>query len=244
MKGSEATAGYTRITLNSDFICEAAKDFFYLVNRGYSRKQSLELVTARYGLSKVEKLALYRSIFPREVAASRRKRLAELESLGTGLLVVDAFNQVGTVSSALLGDVLVVGNDGIVRDLAAGYRRISFSPLYVSALYVLLSYLSRLGVERAVFVFDSQVSFSARFAGILKSFASLLGHECWSIISPNADNTVIQLSEWEGAAVATSDSVILEKTKAPVVDVAKNIVSRVSLETVVDLGECLDDEVE
>lgn len=190
---------------------EAAKDFYYLLNRGYRRQPALDLVTSRYSLSKLERLCLYRCIFQEAVNMERRRKLITPSLLREhDMLVVDAFNQVSTVASALAGDTLVLSTDGFVRDLAATNRRIVFSPLYVSALYILVRYLARVFGKLTVFVFDSQVSWSQHFAVTAEQLCRHQGLECTTLLSPKADSAVIEASR-RTAPVSTSDSVIIDR---------------------------------
>ncbi|PLJ77304.1 DUF434 domain-containing protein [Infirmifilum sp. SLHALR2] len=198
---------------------EAAADFYYLLNRGYNRKLILDLVTSRYSLSRLERLCLYRSVFSKSVSNLRRAKLVKVGALNEyGKLVIDGFNQVSTVASALIGDTLVASTDGLVRDLAATNRKVTLCPLYVSALYFLLSILSRLFKGDVVIVFDSQVSWSKHFAEIARELCKLQSLNCTALLSNKADLTVVVQAK-EGIPVASSDSVIVDRV-ARVFDLA------------------------
>ncbi len=182
---------------------EAARDFFYLLERGYGRKTSLDMVSSRWLLSRYERLLLYRSLYPTSVSGARiRKRLSP-SALKGRVVVVDGFNVVSTVASAMIGDTLVEGNDGFIRDLAATVRKVKAAPPYFSSLAVAASLLSRLGPSRQIWVFDSQISRSAEFL----SAARLYGE---AILSKNADKEVATLSRTLKGVAASSDSVIID----------------------------------
>ncbi|MGZ3514587.1 MAG: DUF434 domain-containing protein, partial [Thermodesulfobacteriota bacterium] len=53
---------------------KAARDFRFLLNRGYPRKAALELVGNRYGLTSDERHLLHRGVFSDSDSESRRKK--------------------------------------------------------------------------------------------------------------------------------------------------------------------------
>jgi len=192
-------------------LAEAAKDFFYLLNRGYSRRSSLDLVSSRYRLSKLERMVLYRGVFSADVSRSRA-----LKALGPGevyrkVLIVDGFNVASTVQSSLLRDTVVLGTDGVVRDLAAGVRKIRVTPLLVSSFTIVLEYLARLSPSYVTVILDSQVSKSGELAATLRKIIGGLGLCGDVFLTPRADK---QASILKGVVVASSDSVILDRVSA------------------------------
>ncbi len=216
-----------RIRINPRYeVFEAARDFLYLLNRGYSRKAALNLVSSRWLLSRIERLLLYRSIYPLCVALQRRTRLIAPREVRGRRIVVDGFNIVSTAASALLGDTLIEGNDGVVRDLAATVRKVKPSPIYYDALLTALALLSRLSPLDAVWVFDSQISMSA-------SFAEIAGRWWRSELSRKADRRVIEMAG-RGYIAATSDSVIIDNVNA-LLDLGGYIARIVSPHTILSM---------
>jgi len=208
-------------------VFEAARDFLYLLDRGYGRKAALDLVSSRWRLSRVERLLLYRSIYPLCTALRRRARLVTPGRVAGRRVVVDGFNVVSTAASALLGDTLVEGVDGVVRDLAATVRKVKPSPIYYDALIVALAALQRLSPLDAVWVFDSQISMSA-------TFSEIAGRWWRSELSRSADRRVIEVAG-QGYIVATSDSVILDRAGS-LLDLGGYIARTISPWSIVRLG--------
>ena len=206
---------------------EAARDFFFLLERGYGRKPALDLVSSRRLLSKTERLLLYRSVHPSWVAASRSSKRLEPGTIRGARVVVDGFNVISTVASAIIGDTLIRGNDGFIRDLAATRRKVKSSPIYFLSMNVAAEALARLEPESQVWVFDSQISRSASFAAAVEAWAT-------PVLSRNADATVVELAN-KGYVAVTSDSVILDRVDAAF-DLGGFLAQKISPDAVVDLS--------
>jgi hypothetical protein len=56
-------------------VVEAARDYRFLLDRGYPRKPSLDLVAARYMLDRKEKMLLYRCVHSSKDAGLVRGKL-------------------------------------------------------------------------------------------------------------------------------------------------------------------------
>lgn len=206
---------------------EAARDFFFLLERGYSRKPALDLISSRRLLSKTERLLLYRSVHPSGVAASRASKRLEPGMIRGTRVAVDGFNVISTVASAIIGDTLIRGNDGFIRDLAATRRKVKASPIYFLSMNVAAEALARLEPESQVWVFDSQISRSASFAAAVEVWAT-------PVLSRNADATVVELAN-KGYVAVTSDSVILDRVDAAF-DLGGFLAQKISPNAIVDLS--------
>src|SRR5512139_21330 len=99
-------------------IQRAAGDFRYLLNRGYPRKASLELVGNRYGLTSDERHLLHRGVFSNSDSGSRRKKKVFIGEVRNKDLVIDGHNVLITVEAGISGRPLVVGDDGFIRDIS------------------------------------------------------------------------------------------------------------------------------
>lgn len=218
-------------------LVSAAVDFFYLLERGYGRRASLDVVTSRWGLSKLERAALYRCVFDSKTSA---ERVSKMLARPPEKLAIDGFNVLSTIQSALIGDSLVLALDGFVRDLSASIRRVAVNQLLAVALNVLLSALSRLNVRETIIVFDAQVSKSGEFArtarGLLSSYIG--GGEV--LVSSKADTSLAALSG--DYIVATSDSLLVDRVRA-VFDAGGFVCSAVAAERIINFKEMIEEEV-
>lgn len=226
---------FSRINLRfSSDLVNAGVDFFWLLERGYNRKMALDTVTARWHLSRVERVALYRTVFDSTTSLMRRRKLKKCKG---DMLAVDGFNVLSTVQSALIGDTLLLASDGFVRDLAANIRKVRVSPLLYTSLCVLLMYVYRtVQPDKLIIVFDSQVSRSGEFALLAERLLKKLGLEGTALVDASADNRLIQLRE--EYAIATSDSVLIDRADV-VDDLGGRVASLVAKERIIELGEAI-----
>ncbi len=124
-------------------------------------------------------------------------------------LAVDGFNSLSILRSAMRGETLLLGLDGFVRDLSACVRRVRVGPDLMSALNPLLRRLSELGVRRVVFVYDSQVSWSALMARATERMIGMYGLRGEAVLARRADKRSLGL----GMVVCSSDSVLLDRAE-------------------------------
>ena len=113
--------------LNQKVLKLAAVDFLYLMDRGYPRNSSLQLVGNRYNLDRLMREILHRGIFPHQEANRRRDRLVNPEKLVDCRLLVDGHNVIITTESGLAGLPLIFANDGLIRDVAGVSHRYRIS---------------------------------------------------------------------------------------------------------------------
>lgn len=199
-------------------VIEAAKDYKYLLNRGYNADVSLNLVSNRYALSKYEKLLLYRCVHDDTTIEMIKLKTVPPSFIKNKEIILDGFNVLLTIVSMLENDYLFVCDDGFVRDLRSlrSRRLLVSNELLKSALGMIKEYVSMLKPSRAIFVLDKQVSWSATLSKVVTNLTGFT-----TILSDRADKEVIVQSS--RCIVSSSDIVIL--LKAPYVfDVAGEIV--------------------
>jgi len=99
--------------LNEEALKLAAADFLYLMDRGYPRAASLQLVGNRYNFDALQREILHRGVFAREEARKRRMRLIEADQLVSRRLLVDGHNVIITTESCFSDRPLIAANDGV-----------------------------------------------------------------------------------------------------------------------------------
>ncbi len=191
---------------------EASRDFRYLLNRGYPRKRSLELVGNRYQLSSDERHLLHRGVFSEEDSKRRRSKKIPLSRLRGKKLAIDGYNVLITLEAGLSGRPLILGDDGFIRDisgLSGKYRR---SEKTVEALSLILDALKKGRPEYTLFLFDSPISKSGDLAREIRIRMEQEG------ISGCAQAVRVPekiLNRFSGV-VATSDTAILDQVERAV----------------------------
>src|SRR4030065_2826708 len=96
---------------------KAAEDFRFLLNRGYPRKVTLELVGNRYGLTFDQRHLRHRGVFSWRDSQARRKKKITIQEIRNEDLAIDGHNVLITTEAGLSGRPLILGDDGFIRDI-------------------------------------------------------------------------------------------------------------------------------
>ncbi len=211
-----------------DEVILAAQDYRYLLNRGYNQKVSLDLVVSRYLLSREERALLLRCIHRSEDAELVRSKV--VNSVYGDDLVIDGYNVILTIVSALEGRDLYLCDDGIVRDLRSSYIKDFSTPLVTQALRLIKNELMRLRPKSVTFVLDKNVSWSMRHAEVISNEIPEVNVK----LAKKADIAVLATK----AVVASSDFVILLKA-FKIYDLAGKVVMKVAKDKVVNMREII-----
>lgn len=122
---------------------------------------------------------------------------------------MDGFNTIITLEVALSGSLLLEGMDGTIRDLAGlrgSYRIVDKT---VQAVELLLARPETLGVQRALFYLDQQVSNSGRLRALLLEQAENRAVEVQVELHPSVDGLLSCMER-----VVTADAIILDKCRS------------------------------
>ncbi len=145
-----------------DKLRSAGEELYYLINRGYQIKPASTFVGNHHLLSERQRLALVRSISPKDRITERLEK--ENNDLKDSVVYIDTFNTVITLEIAFSGSTLLYCMDGTIRDLAGlrgTYRIIDKTDLAVEAIRKLLE---SEGVKEAYFLIDAPISNSGRLS--------------------------------------------------------------------------------
>ena len=181
----------------------AGQELVFLLNRGYDVKSASTFIGNHHLLSERQRLALAR-ITSTEAALMERRRKELTQAPAE--LVFDGFNTIITLEVALSGSLLLAGMDGTIRDLAGLRGTYRIVDKTVRAVELLFAHLDELGVKKALFYLDQQVSNSGRLRALLLDKANGRGVEVQAELHPSVDG---QLSRMEN--VVTADAIILDK---------------------------------
>ena len=192
--------------LDQDRLRTAAVDVLYLLDRGYPRSASLQLVGNRYNLDRQHRDCLHRGVFARKEAELRRSRLVSEEQLVDAQLLVDGHNVIITAESSLVGRPLIAANDGFIRDVAGISHRYRISSHTERAIDLLFKMLSAHPPGEIQLFLDAPIRQSGELAALLRAALKTWG------FSGTARALKVPEKHLIGAEgiVASSDSAILD----------------------------------
>jgi hypothetical protein len=200
---------------------EAAKDFRYLLNRGYTRKAALELVGNHYQLFSDERHLLHRGVFSNHDSRQRRQKTISLKEIRNKDLAIDGYNAVITIEAGLSKRPLILGDDGYVRDISGLSASFKKTETTERAIQLIFDALRKMKPCKTLFLFDSPISRSGTLAQEVRSLMEKEGL--------SGDARAIKVPEkiligFPGV-VATSDTAIIDQSKE-VVDLAGHIIRK------------------
>ncbi len=194
----------------------AVNDYSWLLSRGYAEPSALALVGNRFALAARQRMAVRRASCSDEQLTTRAARRIDALQIAGRTVLVDGYNLLITVESALAGGVIFVGRDGCCRDLASihgTYRQVAET---TPAVELTLGFLAALRPSRVRWLLDRPVSNSGRLKTLMEEIISgqtgaAQAAIAWSIeLADSPDAVLRQATE----PVITSDSAILDQCGA------------------------------
>ncbi len=181
-----------------------------MLNRGYTVKSALEIVSSRYLLSRVERNILYRCVHPKNINEEvRRKTRKELSG---ELLLIDFYNVTTTIGEAIEGYEVYRCTDGFIRDVASMHGRSrKDEACLLRSITTMLKIIKHAPPSEIILVVDKQISYSKVIAAkAVEKLRSLC--KSYFILSPKSDVELVRLSKELGGIVSSSDIVVLIKS--------------------------------
>lgn len=182
----------------------AAEEVYYLLNRGYPVNSATTFVGDRHQLSERQRLALARTVSPKERIDSRLER--RVESIAGETIYIDGFNVIIGLEIAFSDSMLFKCMDSTVRDLAGlhgTYRLIKQTDQAVKAL---LDAFEELKVGRAVIYLDRPVSNSGRLKQRIYELADGISFEL-EVQTEDRVDTLLKTKP----LIASADAIILDE---------------------------------
>jgi len=200
---------------------DAARDYRLLLDKGYPVEASIRLVGDRYRLDKAGRTILFRGILPERLSRENSKR--RLASLAPeSRIALDGYNVLFTITNYLRGHPLFVATDGFLRDAGGAHGRVADASQFLAAIDDCCACLNQLSVSSVEFYLDSPISRSAEHAQAARLALATRHIPGDVVMVPSADGFV---AAWDGDAVASSDSVVIAKSRSPVFDLARHILA-------------------
>ena len=183
----------------------AVCDLSWLLSNGYADKSSLKLVGDRFNLTQRQRLALMRCVCSDKDLHNRLQKLIGPDELQGQPLLLDGYNIITTIETALSGGVVLKARDCSFRDIAGvhgTYRKVSET---IPALKIIGGFLAQIGPGDCHWYLDRPVSNSGRLKTIILQIADEQNWPWFVELVRNPDTILSQADD----AVATSDSIVL-----------------------------------
>ena len=209
----------------------AQEEIQWLLDRGYKLKQIIEFTGNHYLLSSRARTALQRTTSSMAEYEKRRSTMLPFECAKDGCLNIDGFNLIITLEVAMSGSPILLGKDGVYRDLAGlrgTYRIIDKTD---NVLNLIGKTLQELSVPMVKFYLDSPVSNSGRLKTKILECSEQWGMPVEVELIPNVDAVLAGKER-----VVTGDSIILDECNSWFNLSRKIIEDHIQDAWVVDLG--------
>jgi hypothetical protein len=184
----------------------AHEEVQWLLDRGYKSETVIDLVGQQHQLSSRQRTALQRASSSRNQCRRRKRTMLPLEAAQEGCLHIDGFNLLIVLEVALSGSVLILGNDGVLRDLAGLRGSYKIIAQTEKALYLIQHLLENLAVPEVKFYLDAPVSNSGKLKKLILEHAAGWAMPASVELVPNADTILLILDR-----IVTGDSLLLDK---------------------------------
>jgi hypothetical protein len=188
---------------------QALDEIVWLLDRDYKLKQVIDLVGGHYQLTARQRLALQRAAATGNQCTHRAETLLPMVAASQTPLNIDGFNLIILLEVALSGGPLILGRDGVLRDLAGLRGSYSIVDKTKRALSLIGEALSEIRPPCATFYLDAPVSNSGRLAQLILEEAPnwMCPVEVKTVKNPDVVLAV-------AAGVVSGDSVILDDCKS------------------------------
>lgn len=187
----------------------AQQEIQWLLDRGYKIGTVINFVGGHYQFSSRQRIALHRATSSKIQYDKRDSTQLPLEAAKYGLINIDGFNLIITLEVALSGSALILGSDGVLRDLAGlrgSYRIIDNTEKAIELIGKSLKLLSVPGVK---FFLDAPVSNSGKLRHMILKYSAEWDLPVEVELILNVDAVLSQTER-----IVTGDSVILDCCKS------------------------------
>jgi hypothetical protein len=185
---------------------DAVYEFCWLLNRGYARHSVVRLVGDHHQLAKRQRLAITRAACSNINRQLRKIKCLEIEQIKDRQLVIDGFNLIITVETAMAGGLLLRCCDGCIRDIASihgTYRQVHETR---QAIELIGNVLQSFSPASVLWLFDKPVSNSGRLADMVRDIARAHHWNWQAELIENPDQAIMSSHK----VAITSDSAILD----------------------------------
>jgi hypothetical protein len=157
----------------------AVADLSWLLTRGYAQPSAVKIVGDRYELDARQRMAITRAACTDAAREARANKRITPDTLAGKTLLIDGYNVLTTIETALGTGVVFRGRDGCVRDIAGvhgTWRRVEETSIAIDRIG---QTLSSLRVARARWLLDRPVSNSGRLPPTAQCSTAQRGGSIW-----------------------------------------------------------------
>lgn len=199
----------------------AADDYRCLLSRGYPPASALQFVGNHFQLRRDERDFLFRGVCSPAQAGTRKAKTVVPQEIKGSRLVIDGYNCLITLENAMNGRMMILGDDGFVRDTARIFRKFRSSELTRNAWWLIMSVLTDFSPSVILTFLDSSMSGSGELAARINRWLhdSGLAGRCITVRRSEK-----KLADLKGIKVS-ADSVIIDSSSR-VFDLAGYIITR------------------
>jgi hypothetical protein len=189
-------------------LATAVKELSWLLGRGYSMKAASTLVGDHHQLSTRQRLAVGRIACADRQIAARRSQCVSPEALKGREIIIDGFNLIITIETALGGGAVFDCLDGCYRDLSSVYGSYKLVEETLPAIELIGNLLADYHPKQIHWLFDRPVSNSGRLAEMVQHLGD--AHN-WSFTTETTERTDALLTHSKHIVISC-DSIILDRT--------------------------------
>lgn len=199
----------------------AASDLAWILTRGYPGKAAVKLVGDRYALTARQRAAVQRTTVGDVTRDERLGRRVEPAAVCGETLLVDGYNALLTVESALGGGVVLASRDSAYRDMSSMRGHYKHVDQTRAALELIGGFLDEIGCAAVAWYLDRPISNSGRLKGLMEVVAAEHGWP-WTVELVASPDRVLAAG---GETIATADGWILDQGR-PWLNLARLVVER------------------
>jgi hypothetical protein len=214
---------------------KAAQDLRFLLNRGYPRDASLQLIGNRYNLEHDHRHLLRRGVFAASVAGERRSKKVSLEEIRGKAVAIDGYNCLITLESALKAKTIVLADDAFIRDISGVSGTYRDAPETMQSLDLIIDLLIAAAPAEVLFLLDAPISDSGKLAARIRGLMAERGLP--------GDAQAVKVPErvmvgYQGI-IATSDTALIDQSEQ-VFDLAGHLITQHLKTPYIDLRKRAD----
>jgi hypothetical protein len=187
---------------------EAVAELSWLYSRGFAERSALKLVGDKHKLTQRQRKAVFRASCTDASRAHRKSSQIEAQEAKNQPFLIDGYNLLITIESALSGGILLRCRDGCIRDIASihgTYRKVEET---LPAIHLIGESLRTLQPSSVCWLFDAPISNSGRLKQLMLSLAAEQGYAWDAELAPNPDKVLVERT---GALPISSDSWVLDQ---------------------------------